>query len=57
MPVVIDEFEVIAEPPPPVLSPTEAQLSAPAQGDEQTPHDLELILERQLERMARIRAH
>lgn len=57
MAVVIDEFEVVAEPPPQSLSRGEAESTAPAQSDALTPQDIERITERQLERLARVRAH
>ncbi len=57
MPVVINEFEVVAEPPPASQStgpkPPGTAPSAPTP----TPHDIERIVRRQIERCARVRAH
>ena len=55
MPVVVSDFEVIVEPPP--------NDEGAARADEGTPdgvlkpHEVELVLERQEERAARVRAH
>jgi hypothetical protein len=56
MAVVISDFEVVVEPPPPALA---ANSEAPAEAESVvlTPSDLELLLERQAERVARVRAH
>ena len=60
MPVVINEFEVVAEPPSTKASaekataapsPTGASTPAP------TPHDIQCIIRHQKERFARVRAH
>lgn len=55
MPVVISDFEVVVEPsaPPPVA----AEASADAESVVLKPSELELLLERQAERDARVRAH
>lgn len=55
MAVVIDEFEVVTESPPPIVSQAEADRSAP--DDALTVEEIERIMERQMERLARIRAH
>ena len=57
MAVVIDDFEVIAEPPPQNVSRGEAEANAPAPNNALTPDEIERITERQAERFARIRAH
>jgi len=53
--VVISDFEVVVEPP------AESAPAADAGPDNEqpvlTPHDLDLLLERQAERAARVRAH
>ena len=53
--VVISDFEVVVEPP------TETTTAADAGPEDErpvlAPHDLELLLERQSERAARVRAH
>lgn len=54
MPVVINEFEVVAEPP----QPSATQAQEPASGAAApTPHELERIIEHQRERLMRIWAH
>jgi hypothetical protein len=55
MPVVISDFEVIVEPPPNDVAAASAQ-----EGTAEVvlkPHEVELLLERQEERAARVRAH
>jgi hypothetical protein len=58
MAVIINDFEVVTEPPPSQEQPggdtTEGQ-SAEAKGP--TPHEIEHIIERQEERRARLWAH
>lgn len=54
MPVIINEFEVVAAPP--TESQSGATESAPA-ASAPTPHDLEYIAQRQAERLARVWAH
>ena len=56
MAVVISDFEVVVDPPPPASA---ANPEAPAETESValTPFDLELLLERQAERDARVRAH
>ena len=58
MAIVINEFEVVAEPPPTgqpggTIPPTTGlpQTTGP------TPHDIERVVRRQKERCARVRAH
>jgi hypothetical protein len=51
MPIVINEFEVVAEPPPTAATPETEQEQAPAQP---TAHDVEQVLIRQIERAARV---
>ena len=55
MPVVINDFEVVVEPPPHDEAAAGAQEGAP--DVVLTPHEVELLLERQEERAARVRAH
>jgi hypothetical protein len=57
MAVVIDEFEVVTESPPPTVSRAEAEMNAPSPEDALTAQEIERITERQMERCARIRAH
>lgn len=54
MAVVINDFEVVAEPPSGADAPQEAGTQAPSAAP--TPHELELIYRRQEERAARVRA-
>ena len=58
MAVVINEFEVVVEPPPGTAPPAE---TAPRDGEQPppgpTPHDIARLLARQDERQARVRAH
>lgn len=56
MTVVINEFEVVAEPPP-KAGPTGPATPGSAAAQAPTPHDIDRILRRQRERFARIRAH
>jgi len=56
MPVVINEFEVVAEPPANQSTETK-QPGPPAKTPAPTPHDIERILQRQARRFARVRAH
>lgn len=55
MPVVINEFEVITEPPPPV--PAESADAAPSEQPSVTPHAIERVIEQQAERAMRTWAH
>jgi hypothetical protein len=55
MPVVISDFEVVVEPP--VPPPPAAEGSAETESVVLTPAEIELLLERQAERDARVRAH
>jgi hypothetical protein len=52
MPVVINEFEVVSESPPPSAEP-----SAPAAPGQLSPREVEAIIQRVMERAARVRAH
>ncbi|HEV7892171.1 MAG TPA: hypothetical protein VGP08_16110 [Pyrinomonadaceae bacterium] len=56
MPVVISDFEVVVEPPAP-QPPAPADAPAETESVVLTPWELELLLERQSERDARLRAH
>ena len=55
MPVVVSDFEVIVEPPPNTEPATRANVGEP--DVVLKPHEVELVLERQEERAARVRAH
>jgi hypothetical protein len=55
MPVVISDFEVIVEPPAAQADVTEAAVES--ETVVLTPPELEMLLERQSERDARVRAH
>jgi hypothetical protein len=57
MAVVISDFEVVVEPPPNDESGALAAESAGAKNVVLTPQEIELLLERQEERAARLRAH
>ena len=54
MAVVVNDFEVVAEPAPGSDAPAEE--GAQAQSPGPTPHELELVYRRQEERAARVRA-
>jgi hypothetical protein len=54
MPVVISDFEVVVEPP---VTPSPAEGSAETESVVLTPAEIEMLLERQAERNARVRAH
>lgn len=55
MPVVISDFEVVVEPP--VPPPVSAESQAETESVVLTPSEIEMLLERQAERDARVRAH
>jgi len=57
MAVVISDFEVVVEPPPNDESAARAAESNGAQNVVLTPQEIELLLERQEERAARLRAY
>ena len=54
MPVVVNDFEVVAEQPPRADAPAEANAQPPAAGP--TPQELEMVYRRMEERAARVRA-
>jgi hypothetical protein len=56
MAVVISDFEVVVEPPP-APPPTESEFGAEAESAVLRPTEVEMLLERQAERAARVRAH
>jgi hypothetical protein len=56
MPVVIDDFQVVAEPPSDER-PAAAPPPAPPAPVQPSPRDVELIVERRFARLARVRAH
>jgi hypothetical protein len=55
MPVVVSDFEVVVEPPPNDEAAAAAKESTP--DVVLKPHEVEMLLERQEERAARVRAH
>lgn len=57
MAVVISEFEVVVEPPSAGEQSAATNVETPAENVVLTEQDLELLLERQAERAARVRAH
>lgn len=59
MPVVINEFEVVADQaaPPATRSASSREAAANEQGHGATPHEIEAILQREKERLARVQAH
>ncbi len=56
MPVVINEFEVVAEPPPKPPAAREPSAAPPEGGLDWTVSDIEQVVRRQAERAARLRA-
>lgn len=56
MPVVINEFEVVAEPPAAKESTETKQPGSSTKTLAPTPHDIERIVQRQARRLARVRA-
>ena len=56
MAVVINEFEVITEPPPEKAGPAKAPAGPPPEQPALTLLDLEYLVHRRLERAARVRA-
>ena len=57
MAVIINDFEVVAEPPPAEEPSGEAQEGQSGDGKGLTPREIERIIERQCEREARLWAH
>jgi hypothetical protein len=59
MPVVINEFEAVVDQsaPPATRSAASGDAQAAEQGRGATPHEIELILQREKERLARVQAH
>ena len=57
MAVVISEFEVVVEPPPAGEPPAGTNAETPVENVVLTELELEMLLERQAERAARVRAH
>lgn len=59
MPVVINEFEVVADQAAPAATRSAASSEAAAneQGRGATPHEVELIVQHEKERLARVMAH
>ncbi len=59
MPVVINEFEVVADQPAPAATRSASSNEAPAAqpGRGATPYEIESILQREKERLARVKAH
>jgi hypothetical protein len=57
MPVVINEFEVIAEPPTRQSGAEKPATASTPTSPGPTPHEIERVICRQKERFARIRAH
>jgi len=55
VPVVISDFEVVVEPPP--QPPSVVEGGGELESAVLTPNEVELLLERQAERDARVRAH
>ena len=59
MPVVINDFEVVVDQPVPSSTRSASSSEAPAaeQGRGATLHEIESILQREKERLARVKAH
>ncbi len=60
MPVVINEFEVVTDQPAPssaTRSASSSETPTAQQGRGATPHEVELIMQREQERLARVKAH
>ncbi len=57
MPVVINEFEVVAEPPSSTRSADTSIADETSQSSSPTPREIEQMLRQQLERLARVKAH
>jgi hypothetical protein len=57
MPVVINEFEVVGDQPPDPRPESTAPEAPPSTQRGATPHDVESILRREKERLARVQAH
>lgn len=57
MPVVINDFEVIGDQPAAPQQVSTAEEASPQTGHGATPHDVENILRREKERLARVQAH
>jgi hypothetical protein len=59
MPVVINEFEAVVDQsaPPATRSASSSEAQSAEQGRGATPHEIESILQREKERLARVKAH
>jgi hypothetical protein len=60
MPVVIDDFQVVAEPPSderPAAAPAPEPRSEGTRPVQPSPREVELVVERRFARLARVRAH
>lgn len=59
MPVVINDFEVVVDQPAPSATRSAASGETPSaeQGRGATPHEIEAIVQREKERLARVKAH
>nr|HET6903969.1 hypothetical protein [Ktedonobacteraceae bacterium] len=57
MPVVINQFEIVSEPPPVYAPPEpEKQVASPS-AQAPTPHDIEVVMRHLQERLARVRVY
>lgn len=57
MPVIINDFEVVADAPPPDRSAPAPEAASAAAPRGATPYEIEIMLRRELERLARVQAH
>jgi hypothetical protein len=59
MPVVINDFEVVVDQPAPAAARSASSSEAPTTPSPRgaTPHEIELILQHEKERLARVQAH
>lgn len=57
MPVNINEFEVVVDPPQPTTEAGTSEAASPANPRGATPYEVETILRRAKERLARLQAH
>lgn len=57
MAVIINEFEVVAEPPPTAKPPGALSAANQQQPKPSTAHDIQRVVRQHLHRLARVRAH
>lgn len=57
MPVVINQFEIVSEPPPVYAPPEPENPAASPSAQAPTPHDIKVVMRHVQERLARVRVY